>query len=199
MKTRHLGMSFAVAAVLVPAVSHAEETTQPAAVADVEPMSVRSGFTLELGLGAGLTMVSPEMGESENKMGLSGLTLGLGAFVTDRVAVLARATGTSFQQDVLGEGHTFINSVLLVGGQYWVNDQLTVTAGAGLGILGPSPFESDLDAVEDQKGFAVSAGAGYSFLLSGQHALRAALEVIPGFYDGATVVGTGLRLEWQYL
>jgi hypothetical protein len=197
MKTRHLGMAIAMAAVMVPAASRAQEAV-PAAATDVEPVSVRSGFTAELGLGAGMTMISPEMGDSENKAGLSGLTLGLGAFVTDRIAVLGRVSGTTFNQDVLGDDHMFVNSLLLVGGQYWVNDAFTVTAGAGLGVFGPSPFDS-LDGVDNQNGLALSAGAGYSFLVSGQHALRAALEVMPAFYDGATVVGSGLRIEWQYL
>src|SRR5262245_30391164 len=73
--------------VLAPGVASAQEP---------EVASVRSGFTIELGLGAGLSMIQPDAEgvDSENKFGVSGLALGLGGFLNDKVAIMGRIAGT---------------------------------------------------------------------------------------------------------
>jgi hypothetical protein len=187
MKTWLIGVLF-VGALLAPGTASAQEMMDP---------TVRAGFTIEVGLGLGITSALPEEGDSEQKVGLSGANLGLGLFVNPQLALLARFSGTLFFEDAGDESHTFQNSVAMAAAQYWMNDKLFVGGGIGLGIFGPSLFD-DLE-VDDQTGLALAARAGYTFALSSQSSWRAGVEVMPCFYDGVNVVSTGLTVDWQWL
>ena len=156
----------------------------------------RSGFTIEAGLGPGLTLVRPDEGEGSNELGLSGLSIGMGAFVTRDVALLARISGTTLSQEVGTESEEFINASLHVGGQVWLTDRFVIGAAGGIGFFGP--FADDSMA-EDETGLALSARAAYSLFLSGNNSLRVGLEVMPCFYDSGEVTSTSLNGEWQWL
>src|SRR5436309_387708 len=91
MRLRHPVAGSALALLLLAA--------PPPASAD-EP--IRNGFTLELGLGLGFTEVFPSVGGSISKVGLAPLSLSLGGFVNNRLAIMFRLQGTSYFQDVRG-------------------------------------------------------------------------------------------------
>jgi hypothetical protein len=59
----------------------------------------REGFTLEVGLGAALTILSAEGFDTETKGGLAPLSLSLGGFLSPDVALMARRAGTSYFED----------------------------------------------------------------------------------------------------
>lgn len=154
---------------------------------------VRNGFTLELGLGGGLTFIMPEHGDSESEFGLAGLSLSLGGFINNELSVMFRISGTTFSPyDV-----TLVNAIGAVAVQYWLTDAFFISAGPAYGIYGVSYLESG-DYPDPLTGFALDFRTGYSFANWENHSLRLDLEIMPAFYDEGTVVGTALLLEWQW-
>jgi hypothetical protein len=156
----------------------------------------RSGFTLELGLGIAHTMVQTDIADDESEIGLAPLSLSLGAFVTDRFAILARAAGTSYFQDFGGETEQLTSNFYGLVGEYWFNDRVFASAGAGLATFGLNPLLSDRD-IDTELGLGLAVRGGYSFFTSRAHSLRASIELFPSFYDDVTTVGTAATLEWQ--
>jgi hypothetical protein len=158
------------------------------------PRPDRSGATFEMSIGAGMTHVSLEGGPSESFGGLSGLNLGLGGWVSPRTALTVRIAGTSFFEQVGATEVQFIAGMLGLSMQRMVSNEFWIGGGAGLGIL-----TTDQDNVEPETGLSLDLRAGINVYQSRQHAIHLAVEVTPGFYDGANVTGIGLQLGWQSL
>jgi hypothetical protein len=156
----------------------------------------RSGFTLELGVGMSHTYVDPDAAGTQNELGLAPLSISLGSFVTDRIAVLGRIAGTSYFEQVDGETEQFTSGFLGVVGEYWFSDRWFASAGIGLAGFGANPLLSERE-VDIEQGVGLSLRGGYSFLTSTRHSLRAAIELFPSVYGDATTLGTALNLEWQ--
>jgi hypothetical protein len=157
----------------------------------------RGGVTVELGFGAASTVVGPT--DVETHLGRSVLAIGLGYFVTDRLALMARHTGAVFSRTIGGSDEPFQNAFAGVVAQYWLSDQLMMSGGPGLLWIDTLPFESDIDYQADL-GLGVALRSAYSFVTVKQkHSFRVALEVFPGIYDGILTFGSTLTLEWQFL
>jgi len=152
----------------------------------------RSGFTANLSIGLGITNVAPDEGDSETKVGLAGLNVDLGAYITPQLAILFRITGTQFSVDVGTDSEEFVNAFAGVAGQYWVNEQLAIEGGAGVAIFGPN-FASDLN-IDSKSGFAINARGTYRF--SG--GWQGSLELMPAFYNGFTVMSSSLLVGYQW-
>lgn len=72
---------------------------------------VRHGFTMELGLGISETAVTSDVeGREHSQIGLAPLSIGLGGFLSPRLAIIARAAGTStFRDDSQGKSYQTVN------------------------------------------------------------------------------------------
>jgi hypothetical protein len=157
----------------------------------------RGGVTVELGFGAGSTVLGPT--DIETHLGRSALSFGLGYFVTDRLAVMTRHTGAVYSQTIAGSDEPFQNSFFGVVAQYWIGDRLMLSGGPGLVWLDTVPLQSDIDYDADV-GVGVAFRAAYSVVtLKQKHSLRVAVEAFPGIYDGLLSFGSTLTLEWQFL
>jgi len=163
--------------------------------ARAQGIHVRDGFTIELGLGLGITHIIPDGGSSHNEIGLAPLSLSLGGFVTSNLAIMFRMAGTSYYPDVPG---TDISVALLgfygVHVQYWINDMLFVSGGPGLALYGINPWDND----SDLEGFGFGLRAGFSFANWENHSLRVSLELFPSFFENMTVMAEAINFEWQY-
>jgi hypothetical protein len=158
---------------------------------------VRDGFTLELGIGAAYSHASFDGASSLNEFGNSTLTLSLGTFVTNRLAIMAHMAGAAAYPTIMdGDRVLLTNQFVGLVGQYWLTDRFYVSGGAGAALWGVA-WADDFKDVTDF-GFALSGRAGYSFANWENHSLRVAIEVIPEFFDSRTVVATALNFEWQY-
>jgi hypothetical protein len=159
----------------------------------------RDGFTLELGLGLGITHVDPENGDGDTSVGLAPLSLSLGGFLTEDLALVARMAGTSWFEDIGDEtvqiGSYFYGAAL----QYWLNDAGFVGGGVGFGLLAANPWFSESDGIEPEGGLMLTVRGGYAFFTSRNHALGFTLELFPGFFDGANTFGTAINFQWQLL
>jgi hypothetical protein len=160
----------------------------------------RDGFTLELGLGLGITHVAPEgPADGETNVGLAPLSLSLGGFLTEDISLMARMAGTSWFEDV-GADTVQIGSYFYgVALQYWLSDAAFVGGGVGLGVFALNPFFSRTDGIDPESGLMLTVRGGYAFYTSRNHALGFTLELFPGFFDGANTFGTAINFQWQLL
>lgn len=175
---------------------------------------VREGFTLELGVGAAVTFVSTtystgcfsttgdcategDVTETESFGGFAPLSVGIGGFLSKRVALEFRVAGTSYFEREENWVHAFAGPAI----QVWPGDRVMLGAGVGAGTFGENPLLSRRGALTSRaySGVALSLRGGYAFLTNRDHALRCSLEFLPGFYDNRRVVGSALSLEWQLL
>jgi hypothetical protein len=155
------------------------------------PKDWRTGFTLELGLGVGHQLTSGS-GVSESAIGLAGLTLGIGGFVSPSAGVLFRISETNVSYD---------NDVRQVSGvlgpivQLWPADELKIEAGPGFSF---AVTETPLGDARET-GWGLMLGLGFAVWQGHGHSLQLALEYAPAVLDGLTVHNTGLTFNWQLL
>lgn len=115
----------------------------------VEPET--SAGTSEISVGLGVFSIA---GISQTRFG--GLDLGVGGFVSPRLALTARlAGGTIIESDVVA-----YVGVLGPNAQYWLDDHIWLGGGLGLGFMLASAGGDDSAAVA---GSGVDLRAGYSF------------------------------------
>jgi len=173
-----------------PASPPSGEVHQPAPAVD------RSGFTLELGIGYGLTHLRAPLDRTANYSSLAGLDLGVGVFVTERTALSLRIAGTSFMTPGEDAGDAaFVAGFLGPSVQYWFVDRAFFSAGAGVAVFG-----TDDEMRRSELGGAFDVRAGYSLYAAGAHSVQISAELTRGFYAGNVAVdGLSLQLGWQLL
>ena len=134
---------------------------------------------------------------------VSPLSVGVGVFVTPRLAVLARLAGTTYSQrgSYNGESHLWTYAFYGVSVQYWIDEVWFLEGGLGLGHNGRDGFLVPLRST--QYGVSFSARAGWVFATHGSHSFSATLELIPSVYRetqeyvGVKSLGTVLAVQWQ--
>jgi hypothetical protein len=163
---------------------------------------VRHGFTMELGLGISQTSVSSQVGEREHSgIGLAPLSLGLGGFLSPRLAIIGRAAGTStFRDDAKGSSYQTVNGFYGPTLQYWVTDRFYLGGGPGLALLGADPLgdrKRDIHFLE--AGFGLNARAGFAFALPGDHhALVLGIDAFGSKFAQSNTLAVALNLGWQF-
>ncbi len=152
--------------------------------AQAEASPDRGGFTMLLALGVGR---QNDLALPEAKTALAGLNLGLGAFLTDDLALWFRASGTTADYDVFQQTSGVGAPVL----QYWVNDKFNIEGGVGVGFW----------TIEDtnEAGLGVMAGLGFVIFNSGRHNLQIGVEYAGAFMEPETIHNMGLTFGWQLL
>ena len=148
----------------------------------------RGGFTVLVNLGIG---VQTDTGLDESATGLAGANLGIGGFVTEKLAVLGRISGTNVFYDLGGFGE--IQQVSGVAGatlQYWATDRLVIEGGGGVGFWTAEG--------ESQRGFGLIVGASGVVFNRGKHNLLVGVEYAPAFTDSGTVHNLGVTFGYQF-
>ena len=85
---------------------------------------------VDMGLG-----IQSDTGIEESAVGLAGLNLGLGGWVTDKVAILGRFTGTTAVYSVGRFGEAWqVSGVVAPTLQVWPSARGYLEAGVGLGF-----------------------------------------------------------------
>ncbi len=149
----------------------------------------RSGFTLEVGAGVSQVVVM-QRHRSSAELTYDPLSISVGAFVTPRLAIMARMAGAG-----MGQGRA-LGAFYGVVVQYWLLPDLFVGAGAGAALLRPAyDIEGPIPAL--RWGVGAEARIGYSFATFKHHSLAATLEVFPSVLGDATSMATTLNLQWQ--
>lgn len=131
----------------------------------------RSGFTVLANIGVGFQ--NDEFYE-ETATGIGGLNFGAGVFLTDKIAVLGRFSGTSAIFDASGARQ---NSGVWGGTvQMWLNNWASIEGGAGYGRWSDDFGDSD-------GGFGLIVAFHASVFQRGSHHIRAGFEYAPVFTD----------------
>jgi hypothetical protein len=182
-----------IAMLTAPALAQMEPVEDPSAGPD------RSGFTILLTLGLGLQSGEyvvegyeysfvPEY-SSGSEIGLGGLNLGIGGFVSPDLAVMFRISGTNVQYESASDNRWDTGVVSGVGGvsvQYWINDAINLEGGFGYGIASVEPPGTEKRT--DKTGYGFIVGAGFSFFHRGKTSLQAGVEYAPVILDGGKFV-----------
>ena len=167
------------------------------------------GFTGDLGIGLALTF-KPEYSETicggispgcvpgvttshQGEWGLAPLSLSLGGWVSPKVALLARATGTSYFRG----GDQISNNFYGAAVEVWPINAFYLSGGVGFGIYGPNPIFSR-SSLSPQTGFALDFRVGAALAQGTNHDFTLSFEAIPGFYDGDSVTGLALVGAWKW-
>lgn len=148
----------------------------------------RGGFTFMVDLGVG---VQNDRTLDETGTGVSGINIGLGGWVNDKIAVIARASGTvvSYNFGNFGDLNQ-VAGVVAPTIQMWPTKRSFIEAGAGIALKATSEDT-------DERGFGVLLGAGASVLNRGKHNLIVSVEYAP-LFAGGTVHNFSINFGYQY-
>jgi hypothetical protein len=124
--------------------------------------------------------------------GLAPLSVSLGWFVSREVALLARATGTSYFRSRAQILNNFYGVVVEV----WPSDRLFLAGGAGFGVQGKNPILSR--SAELESGGALEARLGFALAQRKDNDFTMSLEAIRGFYEHDDVLGVALVGAWKW-
>jgi len=123
-------------------------------------------------------------------VGLAGLNLGIGGFLSPRTALWFRVSGTNVEYGTEFGGFSQVSGFAGPAVQHWVSDRLALEGGLGLGLW-------SIDGGGDDRGVGLLFGATYAFWTNGGHSLNLGLEYAPAFADPETVHNVGLVFGWQ--
>ncbi|CAN5838049.1 hypothetical protein BH11MYX3_BH11MYX3_47300 [soil metagenome] len=161
-----------------------------------EPASYRCRLTFEAGLGLGWIHVAADGISETGDLGLSGPNLGIGGWVSGKLAITGRIAGVSHSH----RGIRVTNTVIGAAAQYWIDDRYWLGGGLGLGllVLTGSSFDSSQDNVT--AGFGFDLRAGFAFSQTREHVFNLSLEVTPTLLSngGERARYTGIALQFGY-
>ena len=151
-----------------------------------------SGFTMILSMGVGL---QNDAAYEQSEVGLAGLNLGLGAFLSDNIALLFRVSGTSVKYTFEDAGFVeefTINQTSGMAGpaiQYWANERLNLEGGIGYGFWSSDGLT--------EEGLGLLLGMAYVFAQTGNSNFQVGVEFAPAFTDPDAVYNVGVVFGWQ--
>ena len=199
---RRVVLSIVMLFALAPSAFAQSPSASPAALGVNFVPSVRQnqptprGFTFLVNLGFGVR--KDDLYEET----LTGVTtnVGIGAFVTDRVAILGRYSGTTMGAPSLSnfscspEPCRVRLETGVAGGtaQFWVNNHFAVEGGAGLG------FWSD-GGGQSETGFGLILSGTASIVNHGPHRVTAGFVYAPVFTTSVTIHTFGFVAGYQYI
>lgn len=145
-----------------------------------------SGFTGLVNVGVGFQH-DEALG---NGAGVGGVNFGLGGFITKRIALLARFSGTDVD---FGSGPTLSQTSGIFAGtlQCWLNRWASIEGGAGFGS-----WTAEGGASEAGLGLLIAFHA--SVFQKGRHHVRLGVEYVPVFTD-TSVHNVGIVVGYQYV
>ena len=150
----------------------------------------RGGFTALVDIGVG---VQHDAAIEETEIGLAGLNLGVGGFLTEDLALMFRLSSANVRYDLVAPGdYRQVSGVAGPALQWWLSDRLNVEAGAGFGFW-------SANTGEDNRGLGLLVGAGITLLNRGKHHLQVGIQYAPAFSDPGTVHNVGFTFGYQLM
>jgi len=156
----------------------------------------RNGFTLELGIGPSAFQVFSS-GHDRRGEFCPAFTLSLGGFLNESMALM-------FHMHIAARMEGFSVEALSVAQaqfQYWFNDWVFLSSGAGMAIY--TICDAFTEALfgtdgEEKTGFGLSLRTGFSFGNWENHSLRVTLELVWCVFKNLNAVSETIALEWQW-
>jgi hypothetical protein len=166
------------------------------------PPAPHEGLTLEAGTGIGWIALADDSNTVTSPGGVAGLSIGIGGWLGEKVALTARLAGSSVPSSQGLVVAAFLGPSL----QIWISEHTWFGAGIGLATLG-----IDAERPENERSLGGVAGdvrLGHTFYETGKHTLNASIEVTPGSVSenrpygpdlAVGVMSVGILFGWQYL
>ena len=148
----------------------------------------RGGFTAMADIGLGVQIDSAI---EETAAGLSGVNAGVGGFLNENLALMFRIAGTNVAYDLGGVDYDQVSGFAGPSLQYWLSDRFNVEAGGGVGYWSGSTDEDD-------QGFGLLLGAGFSVFNRGKHNLQVGVQWAPALTEPGTVHNFGFTFGYQF-
>ena len=168
--------------------------------AAAQPVPLRTGFTMEFGIGVGAIQVGQlnAYGRERMDMGFEPHAVSFGGFIRDDLALLGRWKSTyhTTPNSAGEDAHRFLGT-LTFNVQWWFRPRWFVSGGAGGAAFGYG-FGSDDGDPSWSLGGALTARVGYVFARVERHAFKVSLEAVSGVFGSGVALGETLNLEWQY-
>jgi hypothetical protein len=169
----------------------------PAVQPPAQATKFHEGLTVEANLGVGWARTSPAMSPSfTSDLGFGGASLGVGHWVTPKLAVSGRIAGVT----IVDQGARA--SALFIGpsAQYWVDDHFWAGGGLGLGLYMTSDDSNNGDVLA---GLGLDLRVGYTFTTNNVNTWNTSLEINPGRFsdtpESAWITGVGILVGYQHL
>ena len=163
-----------------------------------KPNTFRKGFTLEMGLGAGYNLDSSNRKYKIGNEIVFATNLVLGGYINSKFALLFHIAGSIFLDDDEVEGYS-IGSLYV---HYWLNDDIFIGGGPGLGIINYNDFRVGVD-YNDKYEFGLSIGGrvGYAIVSQGNHALNISLNIGNSLFPviDSSLHRADIHLSWNFL
>lgn len=171
------------------------QPVQPVYAQPPQPVSLHDGMTFELNLGLGWVRASANDTSDTSNLGIGGLSLGVGGWVSPKLAITGRIAGVTLSENGARLSDIFFGP----SAQYWIDDHFWLGGGAGLGILAVSN-NANSDSIT---GVGLDLRIGYTFSAGSENTINASFELNPGFFSengsSATFTGIGILLGYQHL
>lgn len=142
-------------------------------------------------------------GDNVLEPALAPISLGVGGFVSDRLAILGNVSALLFTYSPRDSGaaesrlESKMTRSLFLGAsaQWWIDDAWTLEGGVGITTLGNGPVQAQLN-----RGVGLPLRLGWSFAGGGGGAFSAVYELLPSFFSrGETTLSSTLSVQWQWL
>ncbi len=153
----------------------------------------KDGLTFELNIGAGqMTITNDRTNNSASETALAGLSLGVGKFFTDNVAVTGRIAGGTYSESAGRLTQWYLGPAI----QYWVSPDIWIGGGIGFGGAQVSLNNSTSDS---DTGFGIDLRAGYTFNSASVHSFNVSLEYTRSEINNGAIGVIGVLAGWQVL
>ena len=172
----------------------------PVSVPPADPFAAHQGLTLEVNVGIGFDHVTDASGLDnpiDSDAALAGANLGIGGWLTPRLALTFRVAGVDVSSmDVqFGTGHgtlehAFFGPTL----QYWLTSHLWI--GGGIGFATYRYIHGGCNTTVSScstNGFGGDLRAGFTFG-SGPHTFNLSVEANPSYFSNTDGTGTATSL-----
>ena len=169
---------------------------QPAPMyAAPDPWALHRTMTFELNVGLGWMYAQADGDSDTSDLGIGGLSLGIGGWVSPQLAITGRIAGVTLSENDATLSNIFVGPSV----QYWLNPNAWIGGGAGVGILRlAAGGESD-----SVNGLSLDLRAGYTFNPGTENTFNISFELNPGFFEqngeSATITGIGILFGYQHL
>ena len=177
-----------------------------------KPNTSRKGFTLELGLGGGYNLDSSsgvnkileedlvlDSSSEINKIGNGiafAINIVLGGYINPKFALLYHIAGSAFLDNDKIQGYS-IGSFYV---HYWLNDDIFIGGGPGLGILTYKNIRMGVD-YQNEFGLSIGGRVGYAIVSQGNHAINISLNISNSLFldTDSSLHGADIYLSWNFL
>ncbi len=157
---------------------------------------------MQIGASLGYVASLQLHGDQVSELTLAPASIGVGGFVSDRVALFGRLSASVFEYSPTSSGTEYsrltsqTTRMIFLGmtAQTWLRHSVAVEGGLGLATLGNGPVESRLD-----RGLGIPIRGLWAMAQPGNSALAMTWELLPAFFSrGELTVATTFGVQWQW-